>query len=89
MKLILIPAMLLLVAIGAAQSRVDDMKAGYDREMDLIIDRYFHDGRHVRVELGEPRAELGAGGGPQHLWRAVVQRHRHFNSAARENIQDR
>src|SRR5687768_5097241 len=44
---VLIAAALPLLAIG--QGRVDEIKAGYDREMDALIDRYYHEGNYEKV----------------------------------------
>lgn len=32
-----------------AQARMDEMRAGYDREMDALIDKYYHDGNYEKV----------------------------------------
>ncbi len=45
--IVLIVAALPLLAMG--QNRVDEMRAGYDREMDALIDRYYHDGNYEKV----------------------------------------
>ena len=43
----LIALALPLLALG--QGRVDEMKAGYDREIDVLIDRYYHEGNYEKV----------------------------------------
>ena len=43
----LILAILPILAIG--QGRTENMRSGYDREMDALIDRYYHDGNYEKV----------------------------------------
>jgi tetratricopeptide (TPR) repeat protein len=49
MRFFAIATLVFFAALCPAQGRVDDMKAGYDREMDLLIDRYFHEGNYEKV----------------------------------------
>jgi tetratricopeptide (TPR) repeat protein len=45
-----IVALALLVPLFAfGQTRIDELKAGYDREMDALIDRYYHEGNYPKV----------------------------------------
>ena len=45
--LVMVVAAIPLMAMG--QGRVDEMRAGYDREMDALIDRYYHEGNYEKV----------------------------------------
>jgi hypothetical protein len=45
----LLAGALFLFSLAAPQGRIEDMKAGYDREMDLLIDKYFHEGNYEKV----------------------------------------
>ncbi|MDQ2985220.1 MAG: hypothetical protein M3R13_00695 [Armatimonadota bacterium] len=49
MKRLLLIVVAAIPFIALAQGRVDEMKAGYDREMDVLIDRYFHEGNYEKV----------------------------------------
>lgn len=50
MKSFIIAAIFATPFIAAPQSRIDDMKAGYDRDMEVLIDRYYHEGDWEKVE---------------------------------------
>jgi predicted Zn-dependent protease len=50
MKSLIIAVVVAMPLIAAPQARIDDMKAGYDREMEALIDRYYHSGDWERVE---------------------------------------
>jgi predicted Zn-dependent protease len=45
--IVLIAVVLPFLAIG--QGRVDELRAGYDKEMDALIDKYYHDGNYEKV----------------------------------------
>lgn len=49
MKTIVTVIALALPLFALGQGRVDEMKAGYDREMDVLIDRYYHEGNYEKV----------------------------------------
>ncbi|MEO7453142.1 MAG: hypothetical protein ABIV13_00085 [Fimbriimonadales bacterium] len=45
--IVLIAVMMPFLAFG--QGRIDELKAGYDREMDALIDKYYHEGNYEKV----------------------------------------
>lgn len=49
MKSLIIAAIVALPLVAGSQSRIDDMRAGYDREMDILIDKYYHEGDYEKV----------------------------------------
>jgi len=50
MKSLVIAAIAALPFVAVSQSRIEDMKAGYDHEMEVLIDRYYHSGDWEKVE---------------------------------------
>jgi len=50
MKSLAIAAIVALPILAAPQSRIEGLKADYDREMEVLIDRYFHSGDWQKVE---------------------------------------
>ena len=49
MRILIVAAALLVPFFAVGQSRVDEMRTGYDREMDALIDRYYHEGNYEKV----------------------------------------